>query len=150
MEFRTQYTEREGKPYKSQLVCEDESRTKQCFRDECDINSILQKFNATGLLNHVNQFQGDYADLADADDYKTSMDKVLDAQYAFDSLPADLRKRFDNDPANFLAFVTDEEKRPELEEMGLVRKRVDMPPTMQEAADITPSEPSKPEPPPAE
>ena len=34
----------------SGLACEEPSLAQQHYKDECDINTILQKFNITGLL----------------------------------------------------------------------------------------------------
>ena len=35
------------------LYCEDVSLTKQSFKDECDINNIMNKWVKNGILTHV-------------------------------------------------------------------------------------------------
>lgn len=102
---------------------EGESRTKQSFKEECDINNILKRYQRDGLLSHVNKYQGVYSDLGTVEEYHSSMNQVIAAQAAFDSLPSSIRLRFANDPAKFLAFVDDPRNGKELVEMGLATAR---------------------------
>lgn len=103
------------------------SRTKQSFKDECDINNILKKFQKTGLLTHVAQYQGQYQDLPSDLDFQASINQVLAAQAAFSSLPSSIRARFENDPARFLEFVGNPANEKEMVEMGLAKPRPDAP-----------------------
>ena len=49
--LRTPYNcDRDAATNESGLRCEDASLAQQHFKEECDINTILQKFNITGLL----------------------------------------------------------------------------------------------------
>ena len=100
----------------------DESRTKQSFKDESDINLILRKYEKTGLVDHVNRFRGDYTDLTQVQDYHTSMNQIIAAKEAFASLPSGIRNRFANDPAQFVEFVSDENNRDEMQKMGLLEE----------------------------
>lgn len=95
------------------------SLAKQSFKDQCDISTIMKKYYKTGLLDHVAKFGGYYGDLPDDVDYQSAINKVRDAEAAFGSLTADIRSRFENDPAQFLAFVQDEENAPEIIALGL-------------------------------
>lgn len=117
------------KPYEPrervQLVNKDPSLTKQSMKDECDINKILTKWEKTGVLNHLNTFQGDYGDYLEVQDYHTSLNQVKAAQEAFMSLPAQVRHKFENDPANFLQFVGDPANLDEMVELGLARPKKD-------------------------
>ena len=45
------------------------SRTQQSFRDECDINNILRKFNVTGELP-LGSVQPQYGDFSGITDYQ--------------------------------------------------------------------------------
>lgn len=98
------------------------SRTKQAFKDECDINKILSKYHKTQLLQHVNTHQGSYGDFSHATDYQTALNAVMDAQNSFMELPASLRKHFNNDPSQFVSFVSDEKNRAQAQELGLIPK----------------------------
>ncbi len=95
------------------------SRTKQSFKDECDINLLMKKYEKTGLLDHVNKFGGYYGDLPESVDYQLALNSVLEAEAAFGSLTADIRAKFSNDPAEFLAFVADENNAEEIISLGL-------------------------------
>ena len=96
------------------------SLTKQSFRDETNINGIMAKYEKTGLIAHVNEHKGQYGDYSGAQDYHSSMNQVLAAQEAFGSLPSSIRKRFENDPGAFLAFMDDPENEGEARQLGLL------------------------------
>lgn len=99
------------------------SLTQQQFRDETDVNLILKKYLKTGLITHVNEFQQVFADVSVVpDNYQASLNIVMEAQAAFLNLPSDVRKRFDNDPAAFLNFVSDPRNREEMYSLGLAVK----------------------------
>jgi len=100
------------------------SQAKQEFKQECDINNILNRYRATGIIEHVNRYQGEYADLGEPCDFQTAQNIIIEAKAAFESLPAAIRKRFDNNPHEFLEFVHDPKNRPEMAEMGLLKRPV--------------------------
>lgn len=101
------------------------SMTKQAFVEQCDINNILKQFKLTGQITHMaaNAAQGAYMDLPDELDYQASMNTILQGNEAFASLPSKVRTRFDNDPAQFLAFMADERNAEEIVQLGLAKKR---------------------------
>lgn len=98
------------------------SRTKQEFKDECNINVILARYQATGLITNINNREPQYVDTTGYD-FQQAMQTIAEAQSAFNDLPASLRDRFGNDPAQFLDFVHDEDNRAEAEKLGLVRPK---------------------------
>ncbi len=100
------------------------SLTHQSMSADCDINNIMQRYEKTGVLEHVNNHQGDYGDFVSADDYHASMLKVIEAQDMFSSLPATIRSRFANDPAQFLDFVHNPDNRSEMASLGLLEDPV--------------------------
>jgi len=95
------------------------SLTKQSFRDECDINNILRQFNVTGQLP-VGSVQPQYGDFSGITDYQSALNAVMAAQDSFLALPAKLRARFDNDPALFVEFASDEANKEEMKALGLL------------------------------
>lgn len=97
------------------------ARTKQDFRDECDINNIIKAFTLTGQISHISAkaATGVFADLPDDLDFQTAMNVVARASEAFDALPAKIRDRFHNNPAEFLAFVEDPANADELVQLGI-------------------------------
>jgi len=114
--FRTAFGERKRVSFETVGV----SMTRQSFKKDCDINYIMAKYQKTGLIEHVNRYQGNYGDFLTVDDYQSSMIKVMQANEAFESLPSSLRKRFSNDPAEFLSFVQNPDNRDEMIELGLI------------------------------
>ena len=100
-----------------------ECETQQNMAAECDINNIMRQYQETGLLAHVNQYEGNYGDFTDVVDYRTACDVVIRANEMFETLPSSVRARFENDPSNFLAFVDDPANAEELVKMGLARVR---------------------------
>lgn len=106
--------------YDSGLLCEDLSLAVQDARDEVDINTIVRRFGLTGQLpDEVRVPQ--YGDFVGLDDYHSAMNAVADANESFDALPADLRSRFNNDPAVFVEFCLDERNRDEMTKLGLLK-----------------------------
>ena len=101
------------------LRCDDLSLAKQSFAEECDINTIVRRFNLTGQLPE-NVGAPTYADFEEVFDFHTAMNAVAKAHESFDEMPADVRARFHNNPAEFVDFCSDDSNRPEAEKLGLV------------------------------
>lgn len=106
----------------SGLECKDASLARQSFAEECDINTIVRRFNLTGALPDNVRYptSGDFEGVFD---FKSAMDVVVAAQQAFAQLPADTRARFLNDPARMLDFVSKDENAEEAIRMGLAVPR---------------------------
>lgn len=103
----------------SSLACSDPTRAQQNSKDECDINTIVRNFGVTGQLPNIDRLPLD-ADFYDLTDYQSALHALMEADDAFMQLPSDVRRRFQNDPAQFVAFASDESNREELKSMGLL------------------------------
>ncbi len=101
------------------LKCEDETLAQQNFKDECDINNIMERFGLTGELPS-SPLPPQYGDFSGVLDYHSAMNAVLAAQDAFADLPAPMRARFDNDPNNLIRFLDDPNNRDEALALGLI------------------------------
>jgi hypothetical protein len=108
------------------LSCEDDSLAIQSARDECDINTIVRRFGLTGELPSDFDMpqSGDFTGVGD---YHSAMNLVRSAQEQFLRVPAAVRARFHNDPAEFMSFVDDDANRPEAVRLGLVVSRETIP-----------------------
>ncbi|QXP07881.1 MAG: internal scaffolding protein [Arizlama microvirus] len=95
------------------------SRTKQAHKDECDINLIVPRYSKTGLVTHLNRASPSFADVTSFGDYAESLQTVVMAQDSFMQLPATLRARFGNDPAQFVSFCSNPANKDELISLGL-------------------------------
>ena len=96
----------------------EQSMTKQSFKDECDINKIMDKFQRTGLINHYAAHAPTYGDASPVD-YLEALQTIATAQEMFDELPSSVRKRFNNDPAQFLEFAENPKNIEQMREYGL-------------------------------
>lgn len=94
-------------------------RAKQAFKNECDINNVIKRYDKTGLITHVNNMKAHYGDYTEVNEYQDSLNIVIKAQADFDALPSELRKKFGNDPGNFVEFVTNPENNEEMVKLGL-------------------------------
>lgn len=100
------------------LVCTEPTRTQQQFKDEVDINTIVKRFGLTGQLPTSLRppMAGDFTGI---NDYQSAMNALIEADSTFMQLPADVRKRFDNDPSLFVDFALNPENLDEMRSMGL-------------------------------
>lgn len=101
--------------------CQGPTVVKASFQDECDINRIMRKFEKQGVVTHLRQVEGRYGDFCSAPEYHEACNQVVAAREMFATVPAKIRKRFNNDPAEFLEFAQDPGNVDELREMGLAR-----------------------------
>jgi len=103
---------------KSGLSCNDESLTQQQFREDSDINTIVNRFMKSGVLpTPVNMPQ--YIDYEGVFDYQTAMNSVRAADEQFMRMDAKVRARFNNSPQEFLAFFADSANTDEAIRLGL-------------------------------
>ena len=108
------------------LACPDPSLAQQNFKDESDINYIVRQFGLTGELPGQT-ISPQYGDFTGVLDYHSAVNAVLAAQDEFMSLPAQMRARFDNDPANLIDFLDKQENREEAIKLGLVANTISEP-----------------------
>lgn len=120
---------KEAKRYRPMVDCgyhwrtgeEIVSRTKQSDKDSCDINLIMRRYETTGAIDHINPRAPNWGEFHSVPDFHTAQNTILEAEEAFARLPASVRDRFGNDPAQMLAFLADDANREEAIELGLVR-----------------------------
>lgn len=138
MEFKTAYGPKKRVQYES----ERPSMTKQSFVQETNVNFIISKYRKTGMLEHVNNHQGSYGEYQTID-FQEAMEAVRAAEGMFSTLPADVRKRFRNDPAAFLEFVDDPQNLDEMRTLGLLPAKPEPPAEPPPAPAPQPSTPAE-------
>lgn len=108
------------------------SLTKQSFRDECDINNILRRYKKQVSVDffqaNAGYFQGRFEDVSDVPDYQAALHQIDEAKAVFGAMPAILRRRFGNDPAELLDFVTNSANREEAISLGFILPSSSLPP----------------------
>lgn len=98
------------------------SRTKQQFAKEADINNIMAKYAATGVLvdplvpRNRKPFYGDFSAMPNFLECEIG---VAQARSEFERLPSRLRDRFDNDVVKLLDFLQDPANDAEAVSLGL-------------------------------
>jgi len=97
----------------------DPSLTRQEFAEECDINTIMARYEAGGAVSHVNKAQPVFLDTTLYPGLQASMDAFREASLSFAALPAQVRREFDNDPQKFVDFAVDPENLDRMREWGL-------------------------------
>lgn len=108
------------------------SMARQEFKEECDINTIMERYQTTGMLP-ANVHEPVYVDFSDIpDDLMGLMARLDEAQGAFMSLPARVRAEFDNSPQAFVDFATQPSNLEQLRAWGLA------PPAAPKAPDAPP------------
>lgn len=94
--------------------------TRQSDKDDCDINVMMARYEATGVEPRVNPRQPQWGDFSDVPSYQDALNIVRQADEDFMLLSAEVRDRFGNDPAQMLRFLEDEANRDEAVKLGLV------------------------------
>jgi len=122
------------------LVTSGKTRAQQSFKDECDINNIMRKYRATGLVPQ--RGPGEFLDVSAGLDFQAALHLVQEARETFDDLPAHVRKEFDYSPSNMVDFLQNPENREKAIELGLVEApAADPPPSEVSPASEPPPQP---------
>lgn len=93
----------------------------QSFKDSCDVNYLVKRY-AAGDVDVLSRVQGVYADVTKMP--KTLAESVqlqIDAERGFESLPADIKQKFDN---NFVKFAAAAGSAEWFEKLGFEKKDV--------------------------
>lgn len=103
MEFRTPY---DGKSKRIQIdFSKDKGKTIQEQSAATDINNILARFNRTGIIDHVQKNEPYYGEFGEFD-FHHNQNMITKITESFMELPAKTRREFDDDPANFAEFIS--------------------------------------------
>ncbi|MDR1337938.1 MAG: hypothetical protein LBJ73_02830 [Rickettsiales bacterium] len=96
-------------------------RTKQSFKDECDINKIMARIMKTGVDPFIDRVQmGKFLDLEHFPDFMAAQDHINSMYAYFDRLPSSVRALFDNNPSNLVDFLSDPKNKDEAVKLGLL------------------------------
>lgn len=102
---------------------EGDGRTHQSFKDDADVNTIMQKYSRTNVLGSPDgatrqPMFGDFTNV----DFQATENKIAIVRNAFGELPSNIRTRFENDPGKLLEFVGDDGNKEECIKLGLLPK----------------------------
>lgn len=99
-----------------------ESKVKQAFKDQVDINNIVARFTRDHKVSMKDILArspsgGFFGDFSDVPDLKTVYERLANAEESFMTLPSKFRMRFDNDPLTFFEFASNPDNSKELNEL---------------------------------
>lgn len=101
------------------LECKDPSKTQQHDEHDANINNIVATYMRTRTIEGHNKppINSDFTMITSMQD---AMQLIVDARESFMEQPAQVRAKFDNDPAKFVDFCSREENRDAMRQMGLL------------------------------
>lgn len=116
------------------------SLTRQEFAAECDINNLMAQFEKTGIFpGSLNNAEPKYLDVSNVPDLQLAHNILQEATASFMSLPATVRRDFDNDPLKFIEFAENPENLEKMREWKLAPPApVEPAPTKVEVINPTP------------
>ncbi len=98
------------------------SMTQQQFHEESKISTIIKKYDKTGILGTGNgtrkPLYGDFTQ----NNYTEMQQKLALSKEKFDEYPDDIKKIFEYNPQNLVAFLSDSNNRDDAIELGLIPK----------------------------
>lgn len=100
---------------------EPEKGAIQEFGNECNINSIMDKVQKRKAVP-INNAQALFGDFTGINDFHAANNKLIEIENEFMTIDPKVRKRFHNDPAQFLDFVMNAENKAEAIELGIIPK----------------------------
>lgn len=101
------------------INCQEPTLTQQHFQEECDVNRIVKRFAATGIIDHVKNSQPQYG-YCPSVDFTEAAFTMAESKSRFAELPSEIRKHFGNDPLELLKAAENPERRDEFVELGLL------------------------------
>lgn len=93
------------------------TRTKQSFKDSCDITKMIKKAQKTGSLAHIQKYDKSVYGTFENYDLREAMEKVDFANEIFGALPSEIRREFKGDAIAFAGFASNPANRDRLQEL---------------------------------
>lgn len=98
----------------------EKSMTQQCFSPQCDVNRIMHRWLSGGPPPVSADARATFRDVSHGMDYQELLNVTMAVKESFDSLPADLRAQFKNEPSVLLDFVANPANEDECIRLGLI------------------------------
>lgn len=114
-----------------------ETLTEQHHKDSCDVNNIIKRYEATGLIENM-QTRTPRWEYASAQTFDEAARIVASANTQFEELPAHIRKKFGNSTETFLDALQDPEQLKTMQDLGFLPETPEIAPEHAERVDSTP------------
>ena len=112
----------------------DPGLTEQSHKEDVDMHNIMRQFEKTGIVKHVAAHAGTYGDYVGAPGFQEAMNIIAKAESMFESVPAKIRAKFDNDPGKFVDFMQAPENYQAILDLGLDASHLPKPEAVAEPA----------------
>jgi phage internal scaffolding protein len=99
----------------------EEDQTQQHFERETNINSIVSRYQKTGVLPTALIREVQFGEVGP--DLVQSLNKIKAAKEQFMQLPAKIRDEFGNDPDQFMRFLADPHNFEKAKSLGIVEEK---------------------------
>lgn len=101
------------------LTFPPDTRVQQKYKDESNVNKIVQKF-AHGQMPLGNNNDPIFMDISEIPDYQDMLNHVAHTNNEFAKLPSKLRAHFENEPSKMIAWLKDPENLTMARKFGLI------------------------------
>lgn len=128
--YREQYDDSPREDYERaavEITNEEHPRdavtVQQQFKDDVDLNVMAARMGVKdGSITPQAYDPRYFGDFTDAVDFREAMNRVSDANFKFQMLPAAIKNRFNNDPTELFHFIADEKNKDEALRLGLLKE----------------------------
>jgi hypothetical protein len=93
-------------------------RVEQAHKDEVNINNIVKKHGLDMIAKTAAITPLQYWDDDPDNDFQEYMNKIAQGEQTFASLPSEVRREFDNNPAKYMDYVLNPDNKGKLIERG--------------------------------
>lgn len=116
-------TIRENGSLRIRTINKEPDMAQQQYKDSTDVNTIMKRYEQTGEITHLAAAQGRYAELGEPQDLMDAKMRVIRAEQAFMTLPAELRAKCNHDPSQFLKMLEDGSNDEQLIKLGVKKPK---------------------------
>lgn len=113
--------ERKNGTRRVQISSNQKGRVDKSHRDRCNINSIMAKARKGAFIPITNK-NALYGDFSTSQSFHETQNKIIQANQAFEALPSNIRKEFENDPGKLIDFLEDPRNEQKAVELGILKK----------------------------
>jgi phage internal scaffolding protein len=106
--------------------------TEQSHKQECDMHHIYKRALRQGIdaLNDNTLVNWQESNYLGVPDYQAAMNMIAKTDQMFDQVPAEIRRKFENDPAKFVDFMSNPDNYQAIQDMGLSTTHLPTPETV--------------------
>lgn len=140
--------DQDGKQIRRKVVLDcsnDDPIVEQSHKNEVNINNIIKRHGMDLIAKTALLQTPEYTfDELPNNDFQEAMLIVTKAQETFEAMPSQLRKQFNNNPAEFMDFIHNPDNQDKMVDMGLAQRPDPVQPIQVEVTNPTITNPETP------